>query len=823
MLNKMVNVEVNVQLIQMEVAVKKLVESIITDSNIILGDQADLWVIFEQLSLESFTLLKKNVYFSDLLKSLCISVLPSEDLCRVATAVNLDTNHSDSRVTSNENNPKNTESGERATSNLDSAQLPALHTRLDDLILPDRFLKLVKRLRNASLSHENFNLGETLDDLVNLSTSEVSSLPGIGASYVETLKELKLLVQTGSTEILVADDNIDFITSHISNMRLILAGVDVKFNKALEKYAKHIGAEDLSDSLDEILKLARKDLIELPGFGNLIVDSLIEFRDLIKKEISLIAAGEINYEDFESRLIAPKVLHHISISKIEEILLEDIDIFLDHLLDEELDIIQKRWGFVENKYTLEEIASDFNLTRERIRQKESKINKRFLQNLRISQKSIWLRLKPELTPDINLKLKNLLSCFSSEKDFYEFLNLICNQNNIYKYVYPDIDKTILNTYFAENGAPIHIDDAQEYLKGLNLGEHINLGNAIRNLAKQGVLCVEGENIWPKQLGKAEASACILINHEKGLPWLDIAKLVNANGYSKTEIYEDRLDQEAFNLPDFIFLAGKGIYKHTSFINELISLEDVFNELKKYTELNKKDVFHLNECYLASSYLKKFDYYEIRYFVKNFGEDYDFYFNGRSQSDSVSLERYFKNITQRNVIVEAMNRSLKPLTKPEVANLLKSKSIGHAGFYLEQMLADGTVVQVERMLYTTPTLAYKDIDINIYINAIDEILQEFSKPVEPSIFKEKLNLRFSKSYSKYFYASIARLYCEKKGWYRKKGLYSINEIPFNSLKAVLDISCGIDKSINENIAAVENYVAITRETCARALMNWKNTL
>ena len=65
------------------------------------------------------------------------------------------------------------------------------------------------------------------------------------------------------------------------------------------------------------------------------------------------------------------------IEKIEKILLEDVDNFFDRIEDDEVDIAQKRWGFVEDKQTLEQIASNFDVTRERIRQKESKINNSF--------------------------------------------------------------------------------------------------------------------------------------------------------------------------------------------------------------------------------------------------------------------------------------------------------------------------------------------------------------------------------------------------------------------------------------------------------------
>jgi len=314
----------------------------------------------------------------------------------------------------------------------------------------------------------------------------------------------------------------------------------------------------------------------------------------------------------------------------------------------------------------------------------------------------------------------------------------------------------------------------------------------------------------------------LVDHEKGLPWLDVAKLVNSNGYSRTDIYEDRLDNEAFKLPDFIFLAGKGVYKHTKFIDpDAISLDEIFLELMEYAELSPRNVFHLNECYHASNLLQKHDYFVIRHFVKHFGEHYGFYFDGRSQTDSIGLEKGFKNVTQKDVIVEAMNRSNRPLTKPEVANLIKSKSLSHAAFYLDDMMNEGKVVQVDRMLYTTPESAYKNIDTNAYVDAIENILRKHEKPVEPSIFKEDLNLFFSNSYSKYFYASIARLYASKQGWHRKHNLYSINEIPFKNLKSALDTACSFDVTTEQNIIALQKYIAITREAATIALSNWRN--
>lgn len=820
------NLEIDIRVDELEVTIEKLINSIIDDTNIDIGNQSNLWSLFENISPEYFTLLKKNVYFADFLKSFHISVL-FEDDNSIDILKSTEDNYSFEFPTIENKEKESKEIGieEQVSSVLEHIQLPIMSTKLDELQLPDRFLKLVKRLENATLNDPSVSIGKTLGDLMKLSTTEVASLSGVGLSYVEIFDELKLLVQSVPeselAESIIFNNEIDPALVDTSDMRISLAGVDTRFVKALEKYARHINADALNEHIDEILKLDRRVLIELPTFGNSVVDTLIEFRKLIQNEIELIVSGCVNYENFESALIVPKRLIKLSLTKIEEILLEDIDTYFDKISDDDADIAQRRWGFIDAKQTLEEIAESFKLTRERIRQKEVKINKNFVRHMRLSQSVLWQLLEPNLTSDISNKVEDLFCCFASEKDFYDFLNLICNQDKLIEYVYPQLEKTLLNSYFVENGAPIHIDEIKDYLVDLELKEVRNINNAIRYLASQNLLSIEGEQVWPKQLGKSEASACVLVDHKKGLPWLDIANIVNNNSYSRTPIYEDRLDFDAFNSPDYIFLAGKGIYKHTKYIDtNNISLDEVFFELMEYVELVSRDVFHLNECYHASSILQRYDYYEIRYFVKNFGEDYGFYFDGRSQADSVGLKKDFKNITQKDVIIQKMDRNGKPLTKPEIANLLKSRSLDHASYYLDELIESGRVVQLERMLYTTPELAYKKINLNEYISAIDKVLRNHAKPVEPSIFKEELNLYFSKSYSKHFYSSIARLYAEKKGWFRKHSLYSIYEIPFKNLNIALDNFCRIDLTVDENVVALQKHVAINRQTASIALSNWK---
>lgn len=819
------NLQIDVDAHELDAAIQKLINSIIDDTSIDIDNQANLWVLFENLSPEYFSLLKKNVYFANFLKSFHISVLFDEDNSTdILQSMQKDCNLKLPIINKNRKKLKKIE--KHTAQVLEHIQLPIMSTKLDELRLPDRFLKLVKRLENATSLNPSVRIGKTFGDLMKLSTTEIASLSGVGLSYVDIFDELKLLVQnipeSELAESMVFNNEINFALVDTSNMRISLAGIDAKFVKALEKYARHINANDLNENIDEVLKFDRRVLIKLPTFGNSVVDKLIEFQKLIENEIELIVSGCVNYENFESNLIVPKRLIQLPLIKIEGILLEDIDAYFDILSDDDADIAQRRWGFVDDKQTLEEIAESFGLTRERIRQKEVKINKNFVRHMRLSQQVLWQLIEPNLSSDISNVIKNIFSCFSSEKEFYNFLDLVCGQERLIEYVYPEIEKTVLNIFFVENGAPILIDDIKEYLTDINLAKVRNINNAISYLEKQNVITIEGEYVWPKYLGKAEATACVLVKHQKGLPWLDVAKIVNNNSYSRTPIQEERLENAAFELPDYIFLGGKGVYKHTKFIDSAnISLDEIFLELMEYVESVSRDVFHLNEGYHASSKLQTYDYYEVRYFVKNFGEDYGFYFDGRSQADSVGIKKGFKNITQKDVIIETMIRNIKPLTKPQIASLLKSKSLDHASYYLDELISAGQVVQVDRMLYTVPELAYKDIDLEKYVKEIENLLRKYAKPVEPSVFRNELNILFSKSYSKHFYASIARLYTRKEGWFRKYNLYSIREIPFLNLNAMLNGICDSELTINENIDLLQKYIAIDQKSADRAIRNWQH--
>lgn len=78
----------------------------------------------------------------------------------------------------------------------------------------------------------------------------------------------------------------------------------------------------------------------------------MEFKNIIEAEIRAIELGEVDYMSLQSKIIVPSVIGSMTLKQIEQVLLDDIDNFLDKSPDEDVDIAQHRWGFVEEKETL---------------------------------------------------------------------------------------------------------------------------------------------------------------------------------------------------------------------------------------------------------------------------------------------------------------------------------------------------------------------------------------------------------------------------------------------------------------------------------------
>lgn len=667
------------------------------------------------------------------------------------------------------------------------------------------------------------DIGKKLSDIIHLTHRELSGLPGVGKKYTALWVELKTLYEENYN----IGAEIKSVTLDEPKYEFGFDSMTINYSALSaneKKYIEQLVLLKKSNNILKVVNFSQLEVDKVEGVGKKFINTILDLKERLQIEMKKISNGEINHKNIESELIISTKFKDISIEEVEVILLEDVDNFLARATQDEQEIFQGRWGFVEPESTLKKLGLKYNITGERIRQKEAKINNKLILSMRLTQENIWLNLKDDVDFQLPLKMKDLSARFDDERNFYKFLNYICGDKNIKNIVRPDIPVDILNAFFAENGSPCNVSQIKEYLQNEALLDYFYTDNVLDYLEGLGKIQINDDKVYPTYLRKNEAVACILTEYPQGLPWLDIIKIANARNIAKTSLNENRLDITGLFDSEFVYLAGKGVYKSIKYINfSEINIDSIFESLLMfYNETNRK-VFHLNEVYHKSVFLQEQDYYVIRYIVKTYGEDYGFYFHGKSRTDSVGLEKGFKYITQKDVILQAMNTRKKPMTKPEIANLLISNSLGHASFYLDKMMNDGQVVQVYRKLYTTPELAYADIDLPSYIDGIQDILFNAQKPVDTSIFQNILNEHLHATYSKYFYSSIARTYFQQNKWYRKQNLYSLYEIKYKSLTDAINIHCQSELNISSNVKKLNKHIAITKEAAQASIRNWQHSL
>src|SRR5690606_22258334 len=111
----------------------------------------------------------------------------------------------------------------------------------------------------------------------------------IGLLYIETFKELKLLYgdNTYTSEYKSAPDTneFDFVNIDTSNMRIRIGADNEKYLAPLVKYLRMHGVKNYSDAISDIINIDRDALFKISGFGNVAVTKIMDFREILIKEI----------------------------------------------------------------------------------------------------------------------------------------------------------------------------------------------------------------------------------------------------------------------------------------------------------------------------------------------------------------------------------------------------------------------------------------------------------------------------------------------------------------------------------------------------------
>ncbi len=348
--------------------------------------------------------------------------------------------------------PEDDEVFKNTSTSISPQQLPNKEEYLENCTFVGKYEKLVKRLLNVKNQNPDyFQEIDTIEDLLNMSESDLWDAPFIGKKYVESWQSLKTAYGSGDersrSPLIINEENVP--TTIDEEKYNILSGASLNYAYL---------------SKDEIKCLNRLVFLGLyeDAYSVLLVDSKSVRRagkkfhkslDALKNKIKNFA--DRMYNDLSLREPGKSLVvmenQSIALNELDLTLLKDIEIFIECLPETNQEIFQKRWGFVESKETLETIASEHGLTRERIRQKELEDNKRLLSFLSYRSQDIRAVILKNTSESISEKMPMLSSCFEDNIAFTNFIGHISGLEGLASILNPEVPLDLLVPYFQVEG------------------------------------------------------------------------------------------------------------------------------------------------------------------------------------------------------------------------------------------------------------------------------------------------------------------------------------------------------------------------------------
>lgn len=703
---------------------------------------------------------------------------------------------------------------------------------LSRLSLSVQHEKLLKRICNLNSTRTN-QIPETIGGMLDLDTHEFSKMSAIGKSYVNSLISLKKDLLNENTENLKEDEEvkplIDFndtsskfciILSSLSELHLnyqYLKKHDVKLIKKLEKLYGSLGIKDILDC----------DVREIKGekglaFGAKHSIALKQLQDALREEMIFIIENNNKLPIDQARLLVSSKVKFYDMPKIDEILIEDIESYLWSLDEKQQDIALSRWGFNHDNETLEEVGERHGLTRERVRQLEKQTNTYLPLYLCIHPKVLWANIRENMGSDLTTALPYLAQCFETEKLFYSFIEICCQikRGSLIEIMLPKVQRRLLEPFFCLNPSPVAHDVIIEELTSEFGYSRMLAEITIKKLAELRSIIITDKGIKPQNMGNKEAVAHALTFHSEGLPWKDVAIIANAQNYAKN-INEERLTH-GFNDSDYIYLSSHGNYRNLMFLDvESFNLKSIMQHILDYFEHHDIEALNLHDYFQQTSNERaSIEYFTLRHLVRTYGEEFGIYFNGRSGVDNVSVNEVSERVTQWDVVVQALEQSKGAMTKLEIADRLRSKSLRHATYYLNELMENNKVVRIDQLMYSTPEKAFEGVNLDDVFPIIQKLTASTNRIIEVDIFRRTINLELNLSYSKYFYAALIGVNAKELGLYRINNLVSAIPIEFKNLQVICRSICQASFSNSENIKKIREIIWITDSVVNKVLYQWK---
>lgn len=648
----------------------------------------------------------------------------------------------------------------------------------------------------------------SVSDVLCLSEKDLERIENFEFSDILSFYRLKDLLLNHKVE-----QTTPYAPTNEYSTKLSKVNVTSEYRALVNTLLREFG-EDLT--INQTLEIELPILEKINGFGKGKIRKYLEFTEKLKQKYFSLSNNNdeiVQIEDFDMPL-----------DELENYLVSDLKNYFFRDKTRENDILSRRLGINFSSETLEEIGQSYDITRERIRQIESKAKGNFIAKLSISPRVIWAITKSNLSELRAPLFPSLRSYFCSNSSFYSFLEVCCglNENEIKKVTTPNLDKTELEEFWAWNKSPARIEDLSWHLhENMNV-ELAVAENQISTWIKDGVLqLLDEEKIKPIALSKVPGITNALLDFPNGDVWANIQTHANAKSISTTQFFEERLEPNLMRAVDreYVYQSGRGTYRHLKYLN--ISEDDkkrilsvVLSKLNEYKHAGRESVNLSVDIYQRVNLSD--DYFLVRHIVRAYGEEEGIFFNGKSGADTVSLASNFSLASQKTVLVELFEHSLAPLSKKDVASKIRSQSLGHAAFYLDKLLTEGIIVRVDETHYSHVNNAFTDIDIQKTLELAFSFIDNENRIIEGEKIQSYLNRHLDENQNKYFYLSLLKTHAVNydKSYCFASNLVSQGEIEYSGLAEICRELLGITSTRAEAIELAKSKLCIHEHVLKR---------
>ena len=702
------------------------------------------------------------------------------------------------------------------------------------LTIPGFGKKGLEEIKNY-LDHYNLKLGMKfelveydqrhflkIDDFKNL--KEAESNLDYEILSIKILEEWPISVRTFNS---LKKENInllgDLISYGIENL------MDTK-NFGEKSYREIINLIKINDiDLDKIYFDPKKweDFKRIKGFDiqNNNVENNLNDNRKFNKPISIKKSILRDYEQFKKEYFNTDKIYiekDVDKSKIESLIIDDIEHIISILNDRIIIIFKGRYGYKESYKTLQELGNKHKITRERIRQLENylnqslsklgKINKETLVNYFNQYEFISFH---KLFPTLDMYFSNTargteeitgdkLTTFMEnycgvEKGYFktperELWNFdITKLEEIFKIVPSGIEKEKFLELIEENYG---------YNKFVSLA-------ALEFMEAKKLIKIENQKIYIIKLNRIAEVCNILLKYPDGLHWKKICEIGNQS-YSKNKWNPVRhVADYSMNMihNKDIYLSERGTIKLFKFCPEIENSDEIVDFFINYLKLKNKNEIAMETVYKEIVKINKFknlNFYDARAIIKKFGGEKGIYHSGPSGTNTISFDKNVKRISLKDKIIEIINNSSAEIHVNEIKKQLQKTN---EDLPLETHL--NTLVD-EMLIFRISPGTYLNFNEGINLSNkteihkfLDDLLERYEF-VTSSFVREKINDNLGYGQSNFYYDSLSRLLAKENKWY-----YGSNYLS-KKLEKQMNIDQYVKINYDENLSTNENFDNLSRK-------------